>query len=152
MINSQSEEFDALQKRLDEPLKVLPSLAKLMNEKPSWEDTKAMLDSLAAIRKPLSHPKQQPSADVKAALDYITTHGLIGGNHHDFTVENDAEFEPIFNTIITALKLAQEAETVKRERDELAELVIKAQQNGDVLSARNAVILAKKVRNENGDA
>lgn len=55
-------------------------------------------------------------------------------------------------TIRSALQLAQEAEQMRKERDELAKLIIKAQENNDVIAACDAVKLAKKVSDQNGNA
>ena len=60
-------------------------------------------------------------------------------------------FDKFNHEIVSALTLATEAEQLRKERDELAALVIKAQENSDVLAAREAIVLAKKVT-ENGNA
>lgn len=87
--------------------------------------------------------------DYKAALDAFNKHleswdspSLQG--HHE--------------TIRHALQLAQEAEQLRKERDELADAIIKIHedQEGDYdflkFISHPQYILANKVRNENGNA
>lgn len=54
--------------------------------------------------------------------------------------------------IIEALQLAAEHERVKKERDELAEIILEADDALNTLFGEEANVLAKKVRNENGNA
>lgn len=51
-----------------------------------------------------------------------------------------------------ALTLAAEYERVKKERDELAEIILEADDALNTLFGEEANVLAKKVMNENGNA
>ena len=75
--------FDAFMKRLDEPPKVLPNLAKLLNEKPLWDNDKP-LDIVT-----------EPTGDVAEALqDWEVLLAEISRN--GTALDNDA-LEKIYN-------------------------------------------------------